>query len=336
MVWSPLTAQKAPRSWDVFIEQQTRLIFLDVLTGETVAFNTAGERYTLLGGGVLYFDISDGQVKLAAPGGNIQQHPFITISSDAERVDWAVSSDRQAIAWTLTRRNADGALMTATFAADADGTAIREVLADGPREGLRVLPIALSDDRDELYMDVHPDGMSAAPYIQYASLFALDLATGEIRTLPGEPACLLCAAGFGGDVFLRLPPDDSGQGVEVRIYSLQDGGARAIPAMPQEGGAEAGGVLISFDGSLAVYALSQRRDDGAVRSVFMRVNLHTLEQAIFGVPMAGFVHPLGWTEDKSAILFTNERRDGTWKISLAGGGPVKVANATYLGHLRGS
>ncbi len=346
---NPLDAQETiqpelnARSWDVFAErrdgrsQQTNLIFMDILTGETVSLNTVGERYTLLDSGVLYFDASDRQVKLAKPDGAVRQHPFITMTPDAYRVDWAVSTDRKSIAWTLTRRNADHALMTSTFVADAAGSEIREVLADGPREKLRVLPLAFGDDQTELYLDVHPDEIRPdVPYTQYASLFALDLTSGEIRTLPGEPACFLCAAGFGAGLFLRLLPDEESNGVDVRLDSLRGGAARVIPAISQYHNAQAGNVLINDDNTSAIYVWSRRRGHGAeqtVRTVFVRVNLLTLEQLIVSRPIAAFVHPIKWTEDNTAILFTGEGRNGTWKLDLQSGQVAKVAAAAYLGHL---
>ena len=342
MALAPLQAQETilpernQRSWDVYVQGrpgQTKLIFMDILTGERVAFNTRGERYTLLEGWVMYFDIEARQVKMARPGEPIRQHPFIIVSPDDYRVDWAVSADRKFIAWTLARRNAEEALTTSTFVADAAGSDIREVLADGPREGLRVLPIALADDQTELYMDVHPDGLNPTPYTQYASLFALHLATGEIRNLPGEPACFLCAAGFGEGLFARLTSDGQSLGVEVRLDSLHGGAARVIPAIRQDHAVQAGDVLISPDGGLAVYALSQVDANQAVRTVLARVDLHKLEQSILGRPMAGFVYPIAWAEDSGAILLTNEQRSGTWKIDLNAGRLVKIATATYLGHL---
>jgi len=72
----------------------------------------------------------------------------------------------------------------------------------------------------------------------------------------------------------------------------------------------------------------------AVRTVFMRVNLLTLEQSPLSRPITSFVQPLKWTEDNTAILFTSDRQNGTWKIMMDSGQVVKVAAATYLGHLR--
>ena len=329
------------RSWDVFVERkdgETRLMFMDILTGETASFSTIGERYTLLDSNVLYFDASDRQVKLIKPNGSIREHPFITMTPDTYRVDWAVSTDRKSIAWTLTRKSVEHALTTSTFVADAAGTEIREVLVDGPRKELRVLPIALDNDKAELYMDVHPDGISPhTPYIQYASLFALDLTSGEIRTLPGEPACFLCAAGFGSGLFLRLPPSEQSNGIDARLDNVHGGAARVIPAISQKNYTQAGDVLISADSTLAVYALSQPRGyrtaEQAVRTVFVQVNLLALEQSIVSNPISAFVHPIKWTEDNTAILFTSKKQNGTWKLNLESGQVIKVAAAAYLGHL---
>ena len=331
-------------TWDIFIERDTgennadTLLFIDVLTGETVSVETRGERYTPVLRGVIFFDWVENQVKLVTPEGVIQNHPFIIFSFGVRHIDWVVSRDRKSIAWTLTRADENNTLVTTTFLADIDGSNIRELLVDGPRESVRALPIAFSQDNSKLYMDSHPDGLSQfSPYTQYAGLFALNLSSGDISPLPGEPSCF-CGAGFGSRMLVRLSLNTNLDGFDVNVYSVDGGEPRTIPAITRRNYTQAGDVLLSRDGSFAVYALSQVRGFGTaeqiVRTVFIQVDLLTLEQEIINNPITTFVHSVAWTEDNTAILFTSEQQNGTWKINVADGQLVKVANASYIGRLQ--
>jgi hypothetical protein len=330
-------------TWDVFIERNTgennmdTLVFIDVLTGETVSVETHGERYTPVLRGVIFFDWIENQVKLATPEGVIQNHPFIIFSFGIQRIDWVISHDRKSIAWTLTREIDTNALITTTQLADIDGSNIREMLIDGPYDSVRALPIAFSEDNSELYIDAHPDGLSQfSPYTQYAGLFSLDLTSGDITPLPGEPSCF-CGAGFGSGMLVRLLLNNNLDGFDVKVYSVDGGEPRTISAITRRNYTQAGDVLLSDDGSFAIYALSQVRGFGTaeqiVRTVFIQVDLLTLEQEIINNPITTFVHPVAWTEDNTAILFTSEQQNGTWKINLEDGQLVKVANASYIGRL---
>ncbi len=330
-------------TWNIFIERDTptentdTLLFVDILTGETISVETQGERYTPLNNSVIYFDVVENQVKITDPERTPQNHPFITLPADAQRIDWVVSKDYKWVAWTVTWVQ-DTILTTTTFLADSTGSNIDEVLVDGPRENVRAMPIAFSDDNSVLYMDTHPDGISQfAPYTQYAGLFSLDLITGEIAALPGEPACF-CGAGFGSGMLLRLSLNSNLDGFDVNVYSVDGGEPRTISAITRRNYTQAGDVLVSDDGNYAVYALSQVGGFGTVeqivRTVFILVDLLTLEQEIINNPITTFVHPVAWTEDNTALLFTSNQQNGTWKINLDDGRLVKVANATYIGRLR--
>ncbi len=330
------------KTWTIFIERDEpvdgthTILFIDMLTGETISVETQGERYTPLRQSVIFFNPIERQVKVVSPDRNVQNHPFITLPADANRIDWVVSKDHKSIAWTITKTT-NNTLITNTYIADGEASTVREVLADGPRENVRALPIAFSEDNSTLYMDTHPDGISQfAPYTQYAGLFALDLITSEITFLPGEPACF-CGAGFGSGMMLRLSLNDALDGFDVNVYSVDGGEPRTIQAITRRNYTQAGDILISNDGTYAVYALSQVRGFGTVeqivRTVFIQVDLLTLEQVIINNPITTFVHPIAWTEDNTGILFTSEQQKGTWKINVADGQLVKVANASYIGRL---
>lgn len=332
------------RNWEVYVQRgigtdgADRLTFIDILLGERVTVEAFGERYTILGNTVLYFDYRNQRVMQATAAGTTLPHPFIRLENGATRVDWMVSPEARHVAWTLTYLEGEDALTTTTFVADANGTNRREVLQDGPRRAIRALPVAFNSDYTILYMDAQPDGLGRfTAYPQYAGLFSLNLATSEVTSLPGEPGCF-CGAGFGGDWYLRLVlPEDLG-GFDVQIQNLSSGTIQQLPAIRILNFTQAGGLLISPDGERAVYALAQVEglgtQDQFVRTVFMLVDLVNMTQIDLNEPISQYLIPVAWTEDNTAILLVDPSQDGTWKYPLDGDGRlIRVAEGTFLGRL---
>jgi hypothetical protein len=328
--------------WQVFLEHgggddgADKLTFIDEITGDATSMNVLGERYTLAGNQVMYFNAADNRVMVASPDGTVQAHPFIQPGGDTRRVDWLVSPDGSLIAWTLTGGTPD-ALTTTTTLANLDGTNPRQVLLDGPRGSIRALPVAFSPDKSTLYLDFQPDGVGDfTPFPQFAGLFSLDLATGTQNYLPGEPGCF-CGAALLDGLFLRLSVANDLSGFDLKVVNLSGAVTRTLPAISLPNYTQAGDLVIAPDGSKAVYAVAQIRDFGtpnqSVRTVFVLVDLELMTQTPLTDPITTFVEPLAWTEDNTAIIFTSRQRDGTWKINLSDGKLDKVANATYLGKL---
>lgn len=333
-------------SWDVFLrsgadDAALELVFINLLTGEARQASVTGERFSLLEDAVIYFDLAADQVMLAQPDASIQPHPFIRKSAAAERVDWVLSKDRRRIAWTEARRDDEGGWSTATYVsgtASTDETDSRELLLDGPRAGVRVLPVAFSALTDELILEAHADGITDYfAYRRYAALFALNLIDGETRPLPDEPACY-CAAGFGESLLLRLPPLSDDRATAL-VYNLDGSGSMTIEGALPEGFKARGGALLSADDSLALYVLSQLPPSGdqagEIRSLFVLADLQTAEQRLVSNPITGLARVLAWTDDNGAVLFTSDQLLGTWKLRLSDGKISELAPALYLGSLRG-
>ncbi|MFO7322342.1 MAG: hypothetical protein DIU68_011465 [Chloroflexota bacterium] len=338
-----LAAQDASGIYQVFVSRGAssgagdQLILTNLLSGAQIRASVNGERYTIVGDEILYYDRAAHRVRLVGPDGSVRDHPFMQPSAASRRIDWLVSPDGGRLAWTITE-GSSSALMTITTVANIDGSDRREVLVDGPRDGIRAFPVAFSDNGDTLYMDYQPDLIGdLTPFRQYAGMFSVDLETLDVAMLPGEPGCF-CGGGIGRDRFLRLALTEDLRGFDVHLYDLPDGPRVVIPALNLTGFTQGGDVLISSDGTRAVYALAQVRDFGtpqmSVRSVFVLVNLVERTQTALTQPITTFVRPIGWTDHDSAILFTSPTLDGTWKINLADGTLTKVAAATYVGLLR--
>ncbi len=356
----PIAAQDTPdmpagddpryHPWQVFIERDIngtgldRLIFVDTVSGTETTVQTSGERYTTAGNAVIYYDPGIQRVMLAETDGTLRTHPFIQPNLETRRVDWLVSADQTLIAWTLTDVDVTGRLTTTTTIANLDGTEPRQVLIDGPRpDGIRALPLAFSADKSILYMDLHPDGLGALiPIDRYASLIALDLASGQATSLPGEDrfSCF-CGAAVGPGVFLRLGVSLEQPGYDVRYYNLISNTGQTIPTIGLRNFPEAGDMLISPDGTRAVYTAMQVLNLGtpnqSTRTFFMLVDLDTFTQErMTGNPITTLIRPIAWTEDNSAVLFVSgdPDREGTWKINLNTRRLERVAEATFIGTLR--
>jgi hypothetical protein len=328
--------------WQVFLQRDVgddggdQLTFIDVLTGEETVADVDGERYTLAGNQVIYFDRAANRVRVALPDGTVSDHPFIQPGGDTRRVDWLVAPDNSLMVWTLTGGTPD-ALNTVTTLANLDGTNPRQVLNDGPRNGIRALPVAFSPDKNMLYMDFQPDGVGDfTPFPQFAGLFSLDLASGTQSYLLGEPGCF-CGAAISDGMLLRLAVASDLSGFDLKVVNLGGNVEQTLPAIALENYTQAGDIVIAPDGSKAVYAVAQIRDfgtpDQSVRTVFVLVDLSAMTQSPLTDPITTFVEPLAWTEDNSAIIFTSRQRDGTWKINLGDGQLDKIAEATYLGRM---
>jgi hypothetical protein len=309
-------------AWQVFVERdvnpdgEDRLIFVNLLSGAETSLTVNGERYTVLPTGVLFENDIDGQVLVAAPDGEIAPHPLIAPADTTRRIDWTVSADGRALAWTITDGTLD-ALTTTTWIADGDTP--RQVFADGPHDGIRAFPVAFNAERSVLYMDYQPDTIADfTPFRQYAALFSLDLETGETRSLPGEAGCF-CGGGIGSGRFLRLTLAESG--FDLRVVNLETGDQRLISGVGLSDYTQGGDVLIAPDGTHAVYALAQVRGFGTaeqtLQTTFVLVDLINFSQTPLLEVTDRFLRPVAWTDDASAVLLTSPAADGTWKINIA-------------------
>ena len=334
-------AQAIPpaQHWDVFLRRDSanpdsaNLHFINLLSGESGEVAAAGERFTLTNSGVTYLDSETGRVMLAGSDGDARAHPAIDFAAGDYSVDWAASTDGQRIAWTIARQLPDGQLATKTWLADSDGDNLRELLADRPRAGIRLAPVAFRSGYDQLIMEARAvDAIEASPYQLRTGVFALDFAEGrlESRQLPADGACY-CAFGFGADVMLRLQRGDSGY--KAQVWPLDGGEPYVIDAPADADFAYAGNLLVSADDSVAVYALSQVGEDDSIRTVLARIDLGAARQEVISRPIPALARPLAFTEDNSALLFTIASEGGTWKLRMADGAIVPVADGVYLGRM---
>ncbi len=284
---------------------------------------------------MIFYDRAHRTVQVATPDGRLTPHPFIQPGDGVTRIDWHVAPDEQTIAWTETS-GSSSALTTVTWVAGIDGEDARPVFTDGPRDGIRAYPVAFNDDKSVLYMDYQPDSIGdLTPFHQFAGLFALDLLSGETRSLPGEPGCF-CGAGIAANTLVRLTAVSGG--FNLRIHNLSNDTETLLP--PVNNYTQGGDVLIAPDGSRAVYALAQISGFGtaaqSVQTVIVLVDLLNLTQYALSAPADRLLRPLAWTEDDSAVLLGDPAGLTTWKITIRDGALEAVASGLYLGTLPGN
>lgn len=313
-----------------------RLQFVDSLTGDVLPVEVNGTRYTPIGRTIMFFDLTTSRVMQVSYDGEVRLHPFIQPSVNTQAIHWVIDGGH--IVWTQTDTTETGSLLTITRIAALDGSDQREILRDGPREGIAALPVAFNKDHSVLYMDYQPAVGAIAPFQQYAGLFSINISEDDSAALlPGEPGCF-CGAAFSAGLFARLELTSDQAGFDVHVYNLAGEVDQVIPALRLQGYTQAGDLTLSPDGKRAVYALAQIRDFGgpaeSVRTVYVLVNLETGTQAALTNPITTFVRPVAWTEDNSALIFTSPEQNGTWKINLNTGRLDRVASATYVGTLR--
>jgi hypothetical protein len=331
--------------WYVFLQDgeddtSDELIFVDALTGQQTILLVNGERFTLYDGQVMFFDTVYQQVMMANTYGELYPHPFIQLGANHHRVDWLVSDDKSQIAWTLAGRDARDRLTTITTVANIDGTNPRQVLAETDDIGsnLRSVPVSFDDNIKTLYMGTHIDGISEhAVFQQYVSFFSLDMDSGETEMMAGETLNCICGAALQGNKFLRLRLTDDFNAFDLHIHNTKVENSQVLAAIRLSNYETAGDILISPDGSKAIYALGRVTDFGGtneeIQTVFVLVDLDSLTQEVWTNPISTYLRPVEWTDDNSAIIFTSPDQRGTWKISLSDGRLERIADASYLGTL---
>jgi hypothetical protein len=323
-------------AWQVFVlhsiepDGADRLIFVNLITAEESSVSVRGTNYTVLPTGVLFQDTGTQQVLVASPDGEVAPHPLIDLGEFARRVDWALSSDGRALAWTITG-GTPTALTTTTWV--AQGMNMRQVFVDGPHDSIRAFPVGFNAGHNTLYMDYQPDTIADfTPFRQYASLFSLDLDSGETRSLPGEAGCF-CGGGIGSSRFLRLTL--GANGFDLRVVNLDTNTQEIIPGVGLSDYTQGGDVLIAPDGTRATYALAHISNFGTpeqtLQIVLVLVDLVNMTQTQLLEMTDLFLRPVAWTDDGSAILLTSSLMDGTWKVNIGQDTLERIASSTYLG-----
>lgn len=330
----------------VFIETQigepsdkdnVTIRFVDVITGEENTIDVVGERFTIAGHSLVYWDNRFQQVRVISPDGSIRNHPFIQPDGGAFRVDWVVSNDGKLSAWALAFREGD-LLSSVIYMASGNGDNIREVIRDDNRtDGLRLVPVALSVDQNELYFDYMLDGLQDLTlFPQYAALSYVDLESGESGFLPDEPGDFT-GAGFGSGYFVRLGLATTNVGFDISVFDLHRQRNWQLSSVGAPEYTQAGNVLISPDGRFAVYSLLRILgvENGIqdIETLLILADLTEGTQTIIGDSLDRLLHPVHWMGDNQYVLLADYIDNVTYELNTETLNLSETINQAYLGTL---
>lgn len=331
----------------VFIEQisaqagdkttATTLRFVDLITGQENVVDVVGERFTLAGHSVIYWDTRLQQVRVISPDGTIRNHPFIQADGGAFSVDWVISRDGKLSAWSLAFRDGDR-LSSAIYMASSTDENIRELVRDDNRtDGLRLVPVALSVDQNRLYFDYLLDGLQDLTlFPQYAALSYVDLETGESGFLPDEPGDFT-GAGFGGGYFVRLNLALSNVGFDLSVFDMHRDRNWQLSSVDAPEFTQAGDVLVSPDGRFAVYSLLRivGVEDGVqeIETLLVLADLTANTQEIIGEARDRLLRPVEWANDNERVLLADFTDNITYELDTETERLTETMNQVYLGTL---
>ncbi|HYO89233.1 MAG TPA: hypothetical protein VER79_11330 [Candidatus Limnocylindrales bacterium] len=313
---------------------QDTLTLNNLLTGESSQVTVSGAHYSIVGRDVVFLDDASGRVQAVGSDSEIREHPLIQPSETARRIDWISSPAAGLVAWIVTEGTPD-ALTTTTYTASPEGAGARLVLRDGPRAGIRAFPVAFSDDGSTLFMDYQPDTIAdLTPLRQYAAMFALDLASSTVFSLPGESSCY-CGGAVGSGKFVRLALAEAG--FDVRVTDLARGSTTVIPSLGLADYTQAGDVLIAPGGAQAVYTLLQlvpgAPEGERLRSLWVLVDLVNGTQRLLNPddPEPRILRPVTWLDNGQGVLLVDSAQPGTWRLDVDSGALAQVASASFIG-----
>jgi hypothetical protein len=288
---------------------------------------------------VLYQENETGVIKVVYADGRTELHPALQTGGPKTTLSWVTSPDHKRLAWSLSQLTGT-TLISDLFVSDADGSNEKLVLHTSSTRGITTTPLALTNDGATLFYSrqVDPSTETRKEYRLFPPIgdaFQLDVASGKTTDLPNDTGCL-CAVGFtqDGRQYARLEPTADKTGFDLRLWDLSIKINNAIPA-PNITHTQAGYVLLSRDGSLAVYTSARgvppARNVPPERYVIILVDVGRREQRIMNEPTVPKLRPVAFEPNNDAVLVVGVDTDGTYKLSLTDGTLLQVSAYTFLG-----
>jgi hypothetical protein len=338
------TQAQSTTSFDVFLskntdEGKTEVFFADVRTGLSSIVATNGQRHILVGNGVLYLESETNTAKIAYSDGRIEPFAAIEVGGADRTVNWIVSPNHQQLAWAVS--HPEGAsLLSDLFVAAADGSNKKLVVHASSTKGIDTIPLALTNDGGTLFYA--RQGQEPADYQLFPTatdLYSVDTATGQPTQLPGSSGCA-CAAAFSADgrLLMRLESTENQQGFTARLWDLSIKVDTEIAA-PGLAHLQAGNVLFSPDGTLAIYTsargVAPAKGSPAEQYVLVLVDMTRRQQRVLTDSLKSNLRPVAFEADNSTVLLTSLDKDGTFKFSLKDGTLLPDSAYTFLGTITG-
>lgn len=339
---------------DVFISQQGQevsIYFTNPITGLSVVARIGGfpigshliESFILTPRGVLYQHPTDGTLRLVNPNGLVSNLSFIPQQPENLRaISFAVSTNRNTIAWA-EMHSFDGIRFdTALFTANLDGSNLRMLPTLPVTQGSpfsRVALLGVSNDANLVFFDLEQPNILRTPtdyFLNYQSLWLYVSQRQSYTQLPSEPNCY-CPAQIANDgrMFIRLERPVLGRSYSIHKWNLDNNTDRLTPAFDtiyQQGG----DVLVSDDGRLVVYSMGGIEGiDPRETTAFALVIVDTTagEQQIINAPNGRRWSAMAFINEGQDLMVVDSLGGVTYKLNIETGDYWQVANKMWLGQL---
>ncbi len=350
--WDAPGAAQGPVPLEVYAQhdragQTLTLSFTDPVSGlstPTLIGPFPPERHalddiTLLPNGAMLRNPGDGALLLATPDGRLAPHPFIPQTpTELVTVEWVLSPDGQSIAWAEIFPAPD-AWISNVYVADARGFEITQLPApplSDVEPFLRARPVAVSDDRSRVYLDLAAPVARPAPgeyFTPYRDVYVYEADAGAYQQISGEPGCA-CAVGINPNTGGILRETRQGEDVALRWLGTQAVGLGEIIAPLGLNARQAGDFLLPTNSTRAFYTQWLGVDaDGAPQYALAGVDMVARMQQALLAPSAQRLTPLALLDDGATLVLAGYDADGTYKLDLASGEMTQVSNAIWLGNI---
>lgn len=330
----PRFAQAQGGTFDVFVREegdQLSLQFLDARSGLGVLIPIGGERFTLIGNGVLFRAAESRAAQIAYPDGRVVLHPQIPAENENTRADWVVSANKQWLAWTLTTRSARGTVSD-LFLSQGEGEGLL-VLHTSSTQNLALLPVGVSDDGAQIFyirrknVFDEPRPLQSLPVQGIMRFDVASAAAVPVADPPGCP-CVAAIAPHGGTI-LRLVPSAAG-GFAANFSDAS--GLTIRQSEPLDTRAVLGGnIRFTPDGRRALYLLSSGGD--RPRYVLGLANQGIEQGQVVLDPAPELLEVVHFTDDGEAAIILGLESGTTYKVALADGTLSRISSDLYLGTL---
>ncbi|MFP4321729.1 MAG: hypothetical protein ACLFTK_04680 [Anaerolineales bacterium] len=288
---------------------------------------------TLLPNGVMLRNPGDGALLLATPDGNLGPHPFMPQTpQELVTIEWVLSPDGGSILWVEVFA-AENAWVSNLYTADVRGGDLQQLPAPPLTEVepfRRARPVALSDDRSRVFIDVAaPVARPASDdyFRTYEDLHVYRAETETYQQISGEPTCA-CGAGVAPNTgaILRVEPSDADLALRWLSADAVGSGQRIAPAGLA---ADQAGDFF-WPGLSAFYTQAIRSADGPTFAL-LRLSPSAGTQQVLIEPSPTRYVPYRLLDDGESLLLLDFYNGGTYKLDLGTMEPIRLSDLTWLG-----
>lgn len=315
------------------------LLWVNTSTGETateIQIRADDQDIVRAGQYIYFYAPGTREPRRANTAGAIQTLTFAAPPFNAVSYQLMPSATGNFLAWLSVD---SGNVFTISFAA-SDGTNVHQVGGDTLLPGETVRLLRVTNDGRRIFYERRPASVTHQTLFNARyDLYMLDVSSGQVLHLPGEPACgeaFVCDAHVSADgayLVRTLPPRANTQLIIVTNLVSSANVARLSPIGIPPGAAYEIGYPFLTPGGELIYEVAYGAL-GLERYLWVWANLVTGEQRVLAELGTERHRPLGWASDGLTLLTTREPDVyDTWQINTETGAMRQIAGMLFLGHI---